>query len=1051
MSNSRKSKVKIVDTKSSLRATCWCVCDDHHWLDLSISSFSGLGQPVLVVSDTAWDGTAADNAKVIEIASQTNAKVVLGTWSNESDHRRAALEILLKMGFRDAFIPDSDEVLSPDLAANLLRVAEADLADRLHVQMDTYWKDRRHVIRPRERLEPIIYLRLGTVQHAFCREYDGGRRLLLDSTFGVLHHLSYAGSDSRIERKVTTWGHRDEVVSNWFEGVWLGWNADPTLQNLHPTHPEAYRYAQPIKMPMCLVRSGEDSDIPVVDRPSSWPTVSVVIPLYGGPDDIRQCLESLAECKDLIHELIVVDDCSPDGAALVVREFSFATLQSHASNLGFAAACNTGIRACIGEAVVLLNSDTVVPRVGLIELVQSLFSSGSVGASGPLTNAAGYYQRLSPTYESLDGLDTFASDIAKSGANDRDVDMLVGFCLAIRRSVLMEVGLLDESFGQGLFEDTDLCYRIQRAGYRLRLAGRAFVHHWGSRSLERAKVNSSQLLRHNGKVFSDKWRCDIESGFAPYLPGFELRDGPIRFDQNCHPDISARALANRVRLANISLCMIVRNEERVLRDCLLSARRFFSQVVVLDTGSEDRTVEIARELGCEVHETRWQNSFAVARNESITYARGKWIFWLDADDTLDYRSGAGIVEAAITAAENVVAFTVPVQFVDEGPGAGTRVDHVKLIRNLPGVEFTYHIHEQVLPSLRPLGEIVELSGPVVMHSGYDTSAEGQARKRERDWQLLALDLAERPDDPFVHFNIGMTHHFGGSHLEAVASLKRSIELSKGQESTLRKAYVLLGNSLANLGDPTAAMEAYDAGLAKVGMDPELAFKRAQLLSELGRLAEARQAYESIPNELGSHFKSVDIGIVGFKRDHNLAAVCWELGDYAAAKHYWTRSIEVNPKFSQSALSLFDAALAARDQAQANACVAHLLQHNGPDEYWASCGEKLELRFSGPAAAEAWLRQACHNYPRAAGPALCLSRLLCRTGRELVAEPMLVALAEAGYAEAAFMLGVTSNRKSDLEAALKWFEKAALLNPGHPGTREQIRLLSSMLGLETSAE
>src|SRR5690606_13376892 len=155
--------------------------------------------------------------------------------------------------------------------------------------------------------------------------------------------------------------------------------------------------------------------------------------------------------------------------------------------------------------------------------------------------------------------------------------------------------------------------------------------------------------------------------------------------------------------------------------------------IVVDTGSTDRTREIAESHGAKVFDFPWTDSFSEARNVSVKHASGKWVFWLDADDTLPFPSGQAILEAAIQSPENIYGYIVPVQFVEGGSAGATRVDHVKLIRNFDGLEFRFHIHEQVLGAIREAGgEIARIEGSVVLHSGYDTSEEGQARKRVRD-------------------------------------------------------------------------------------------------------------------------------------------------------------------------------------------------------------------------------------------------------------------------------------------------------------------------------
>ncbi|MBM3493757.1 MAG: glycosyltransferase [Armatimonadetes bacterium] len=112
--------------------------------------------------------------------------------------------------------------------------------------------------------------------------------------------------------------------------------------------------------------------------------VSVVIPLHGGEDDIRGCLESLTACADLLRDIVVVDNASPDGAADVAESFPWCPepdgpplrVVRMERNAGFAAACNRGAAETSGAAILFLNSDTVVPRAGLVRLIEGTRRSG---------------------------------------------------------------------------------------------------------------------------------------------------------------------------------------------------------------------------------------------------------------------------------------------------------------------------------------------------------------------------------------------------------------------------------------------------------------------------------------------------------------------------------------------------------------------------------------------------------------------------------------------------------------------------------------------------
>lgn len=1043
-------------------ATLYCLHDDHWYLPQSIQSFSGAGKIYAFISQRAWDGSAGDWQRTATLAEQQGVEVILGDWPNEELHRQSAIEAMRERGFTYVFTPDGDEIIEPCLLETMMEIAKAGLADRVMCHFDTYWKSAEYVIRPREAILPLMLFNLEQAHHVFCRNYDGGRPLVLGPEYGVVHHLSYGGPDERIRRKLATWGHKDEVVEGWYQRVWKGWDSDKLMLNLHPTHPGAYGWAERIEVPKILSSIELPQREPLIPG-KAWPKVSAVIPLYGGAEDIELCVRSLGNCADLLHEVLVVDDCSPDGAPQVVERLTLELSESaraeskfrlirQESNSGFAATCNRGYLESSGEVVVFLNSDTIVPRAGLIRLIECLMQSGTIGATGPFTNNAGYHQPTRVTYTSYQTIDRFAEDFAERQADNVDVPMLVGFCLAVRRSVIEEIGELDGGrrvpfdtrFGKGLFEDNDLCYRLHRAGYRTRLASRAFVHHTGSRSLGRLETHPQTLLEHNKAVYHAKWREEIESGFASHLPG--QRAELITFHPERHPDQIKKRLRELAQKADISLCMIVRDEERVLGDCLASVKGVFAQTIIVDTGSTDRTVEIAREHGAEVYEIEWPDSFAGARNESLRHATGSWIFWMDADDTLPQSSALAILEAAVTAPPDVVGFVVPVQFVETEMAGATRVDHLKLFRNVPGLEFEGRIHEQILASLRAHGGTVARINAVVLHSGYDTSPEGQAKKRLRDEKLLKLDLEERPDHPFVLFNLGMTAHYCDDHEAAIEWLDQSLAVSQPEESHVRKLYAMKGVSQRKLGRPEEALRTFRQALAVVGEDPELRFQSAITLSELERYSESKTEYLAMSPDYEDHFSSFDISILGFKRFFNLGSICLQLDQYAEAKE-WFRKAAASAgggAAAEAGESLFRAAMARQDFVAAKEGLEIIQQAIGCTEQWVQYALDLAaFRGENP---EEKLHRLIEEEPTQIGPRLVLVRSLLGAGHVAAAQPHLSFLDDLGCAEAAFFRGVCATRAGDLATALHFMKRARDLNPAHEQTLQQIAALERELGV-----
>jgi len=620
---------------------------------------------------------------------------------------------------------------------------------------------------------------------------------------------------------------------------------------------------------------------------SDYGLTSIVIVTHNQLDYTRKCLDSLRLLTDEPYELIVVDNGSTDGSVEYLRALPGVRLIENAANRGFPAAVNQGIAVSTGNQVLLLNNDTILNTGWLGRLLRALHSDPAIGLAGPCSNCVSGAQQVETRYEGLADLDGFAWDWGK--ARDGltvDVSRLVGFCLLIKRAVIDSIGLLDEQFGVGCYDDDDYTLRAIQAGYRAVIAADAFVHHFGARTFLGIGADYSAVMRENERRFREKSSAPVS--------------GPRRL-------VAAMAPGGGLRLAcenpRLSLCMIVRDSARTLPACLESIRPWVDEMVIVDTGSVDETPRIVESFGGRLFHFPWCDDFSAARNESLRHARGDWLFWMDSDDTIPPECGRqlrGLIDREIP--PNVLGFVVQVHCPggsEDGDADSdvTAVDHVKLIRNRPDLRFDGRIHEQVLPAIRRLGGEVAWTDLYVVHSGSDQGRAAQEKKRERDLRLLELELAERPEHPFTLFNLGMTHVHGSRFEEAADYLRRGIARSGPEESHLRKAYALLVFAKMRLDHHAAAFEACTRGRAMFPRDAELRFRQGVLLHELGKLEEARQAYlDVMDTKEERHFASVDRGLAGFKARQNLAVVASDMGDLVEAEREWREVVRESPRY-----------------------------------------------------------------------------------------------------------------------------------------------------------
>ena len=254
--------------------------------------------------------------------------------------------------------------------------------------------------------------------------------------------------------------------------------------------------------------------------------ISVIIPVYNALDDLKRCVESLDRTAKDSFELVLVDNGSAPATARYIRGRRGAVKIRHAENLGFAKAVNAGLRAAGGEYLAVVNSDVSFYPGGLQGLAACLDADPGAGACGPLTNRTVGVQRvvLAPAVEKDErALEVFAQALAlKFRGEAFEVHRLVGFCFLLRRAAYESVGLLDERFGTGCFEDFDYSLRLRQAGWRLKAAKDVFVWHRHHASFS-GHDHFYACAARNREVFVDKW-CRKALEFLDELdPALETR------------------------------------------------------------------------------------------------------------------------------------------------------------------------------------------------------------------------------------------------------------------------------------------------------------------------------------------------------------------------------------------------------------------------------------------------------------------------------------------------------------------------------------------------
>ncbi|MGC9034258.1 MAG: glycosyltransferase [Verrucomicrobiia bacterium] len=231
------------------------------------------------------------------------------------------------------------------------------------------------------------------------------------------------------------------------------------------------------------------------------------------------------------------------------------------------------------------------------------------------------------------------------------------------------------------------------------------------------------------------------------------------------------------RIDRLTVCIIAKNEEKNIEGCLKSILPIASQIIVVDTGSQDSTADIARMLGAEVYNFAWVDDFSAARNFALGKARCGWVLTLDADEQISSEEHEKLIAHLQNRA--VIAYRLPLVNVGREIEGACYVP--RLFRNLPGIFYKGRIHEQIFPTIIPFGKRWGLKicvGSVrIQHYGY--KPELTKAKVSRNLRLLTMAINEQPQDSNILMNLALELCRSGKVDEGIEYYRKAFEaLSK---------------------------------------------------------------------------------------------------------------------------------------------------------------------------------------------------------------------------------------------------------------------------------
>lgn len=479
-----------------------------------------------------------------------------------------------------------------------------------------------------------------------------------------------------------------------------------------------------------------------------------------------------------------------------------------------------------------------------------------------------------------------------------------------------------------------------------------------------------------------KWKA------ARNLAGGLVRDGksaeapPIRLAK---PDW----LADWEKQPRLTVCLIAKNEERFLSACLKSIQGVADQIVLVDTGSTDRTLEIAQTAGAEIHHFDWCDDFSAARNAALEHARGDWVLVLDADEELLPESQEKLKQALRQS--SVLAWRLPLTDVGKEKEGCHYIP--RLFRNIPGACFAGRIHEHAFGSLEaPLqewGMENRLGNVQLRHHGYTDQIVKERGKVERNLRLLATAIEEQPGDVSLRMSYGLELVRSGQVDPGLEEYRRAFALMTAQPAaktppelrerllTLMASHFITAQRFQSLIELASTPAAAAAGpTASLHMLFGVAFYVQRKYEEAAKHLKSCIAKRDQP-ALSPVLPDIHTGAPR----HMLALAYTQLGKVAEAEREYHASLKEDPK---AVKVRFDFARLLEQTQRLVPALEQLhqiiVQKPGELAAWR-LGAEIALRQPefGEFAAD-WTAEAVQAFPRDPSLGLARAEVLLKTGR-----------------------------------------------------------------------
>jgi len=258
----------------------------------------------------------------------------------------------------------------------------------------------------------------------------------------------------------------------------------------------------------------------------------------------------------------------------------------------------------------------------------------------------------------------------------------------------------------------------------------------------------------------------------------------------------------------ITLCLIVKNEEKKLPACLHSFQGVFQKLVIVDTGSDDKTVDVARRFHADVYDFEWNKNFADTRNFALSKVKTPWTMMVDADDTLDPESKPFLLETLAKLSDRTIGVFLPYLYSNVHNGKGTSAFLPRIWKTDLGLRYTLPIHEYLDIPKDLLSKFSRIEAPIIHHkSEFDFS-----KSFLRNVEILEHAYKKGDRHPRILFYLGHDHFYAGNIEASMKWFKKFLLLRKKHPHEAYKASMMMAKIYLRENDRANAKKAYQKAI-----------------------------------------------------------------------------------------------------------------------------------------------------------------------------------------------------------------------------------------------